>query len=1220
LRTRLALVVPFAVPLAAAALPLLPLVLLLGRATSSAAAAPVRATGVVLYSDPAWRRLYLHDGQQVSSVAAESLASFPAAGRRVAFEGGVVTDEGAAEWPTAEAFRPDAPGLRWASVEGVVRTEPRAPESRTGLRVAAGESALDVHVPAPPAPGASLVGARVRMRGVVEPARDAWSRPRVWLADWDAIEVLAPAPSWDAIPLGTIAAARALAASDAAGEVRLRGRARSRLSAHAFVVEDATATVTAELDRPEAVRQGTNIEVRGFVGRRRGEPVLLDARWRTIGTPEFQLSRREPGLARLERVADVRALSRAEAERGYPVRLRAVTTRYSGEEGQLFVQDATGALFVQLSTPIAGLAAGDDVLLEGFTAPGGLAPMVLHPAVRRLGPGRMPQTTPVTPARLADGYDDCRYVETTGVVRRIVSSSDEVVVLLGREGHLLPVHVSREHAAAHPLGVDAMLRVRGVAGSQFSWRNTFDHTELFVGRAEDVLVEAPAPDPFALPLLPLRDLLRSQTNGRWIRLVRTRGTVLHQRDGEPVYLRAPGGTLVAEAASAQPLLPGDEVEVAGFPVPGQPLARLEHASFRRLARGAPPEPMAVAPGELATAALDAPLARFRARLLEHVPHESGATLVLQAGDDLVAARADGDFAPAPPEGGLLEVTGLLLPHDRGTHPAAELRLLLRSPADVRLVARPPWLTPRRAAWSLAGLAAAALAAFAWVVTLGRQVNARTAELRAAEQRYRLLADNATDVVLTTDKDLRLTYVSPSVTRDSGYTVEEALSVPLEGLLTPASWDKLRSTFSSASQAPPGTPLEIEVEIVRKDGAHRFMHVRATAMRDASGKVNGFTAAARDVTARRQAQVEGARLAAAIEQSADAIVLTDPEGAILYVNPAFERVTGYAAHEVLGANPSILKAGTHDRSFYQGLWTTLRSGSTWEGRFTNRRKDGSAFFEDASIAPVRDRTGTLAGYVAVKRDVTRQVQMESQLAQAQKMEAIGRLAAGIAHDFNNVLAIILSHADLAMKRAAADEKTAACVAAIREAALRGSGLTRQILTFSRQAKTATQTIDPRQVVSDAVRMLRVLVPPGVLVRERLESTALVAADATQLEQLVMNLGTNAGLAMKETGGSVEIALEDACVDAGFAERHPPLRSGQCLLLTVRDQGCGMSRETLARIFEPFFTTRPARDGTGMGLAVVHGIVHNHGGAITVSSEPGHGSTFCVYLPGVPGVSS
>jgi PAS domain S-box-containing protein len=504
-------------------------------------------------------------------------------------------------------------------------------------------------------------------------------------------------------------------------------------------------------------------------------------------------------------------------------------------------------------------------------------------------------------------------------------------------------------------------------------------------------------------------------------------------------------------------------------------------------------------------------------------------------------------------------------------------------------------------------------ALAWVVTLRRRVAARTAELAAAEERYRLLADNASDVIVTTDAELRLTYVSPSVTRDSGYTAEEALAMPLERAVSPESWALLRSALENARERRGDDPVEFGIEMVRKDGSRRFMHVRAQAMHDAEGRITGFCAAARDVTARRQADQERARLVTAIEQSADAIVLTDPGGAILYVNPAFERVTGYGAAEVLGGNPSVLKSGAHDRSFYEAMWATLLAGETWEGRFTNRRRDGRLFLEDATISPVRDREDGLVGYVAVKRDVTRQVQLEGQLAQAQKMEAIGRLAAGVAHDFNNVLAIILSLSDLALQRGDENERTRKCVDGIREAALRAGGLTRQILTFSRQSPSSVLPLDPREVVGEAAGMLRHLVPRGVEVHARFESTAHVAADSTQLHQVVLNLGTNAGLAMAATGGVVEVALEDAHVDEAFAESHQPLRPGACLRLVVRDQGCGMTQETQSHIFEPFFTTRAPRDGTGMGLAVVHGIVHKHGGAITVESQVGLGSTFSVYLP-------
>ena len=314
---------------------------------------------------------------------------------------------------------------------------------------------------------------------------------------------------------------------------------------------------------------------------------------------------------------------------------------------------------------------------------------------------------------------------------------------------------------------------------------------------------------------------------------------------------------------------------------------------------------------------------------------------------------------------------------------------------------------------------------------------------------------------------------------------------LDQLLTRESFELALSTLEAVApeveKAAPTGALTLELETIGKDGSRRWYEVRLSLLRERGGPLRGFLAVARDVTSRHQTQRELARLATAVDQAAEAVILTDLEGAILYVNPAFERITGYTAAEAMGQNPRLLKSGLQDRAFYAEMWSVVRSGKTWEGRFTNRRKDGGLFVEDASISPIREHeSGRLIGYVALKRDVTRQVQLEAHLAQTQKMEAVGRLAAGVAHDFNNMLAAILGLADVAVRRAGSDTRLVPLLTGIREAALRAGELTRQILTFSRQSPTELRPVELGPVVEEAVRLMRNLLPSNVEVRESLES--------------------------------------------------------------------------------------------------------------------------------------
>lgn len=366
--------------------------------------------------------------------------------------------------------------------------------------------------------------------------------------------------------------------------------------------------------------------------------------------------------------------------------------------------------------------------------------------------------------------------------------------------------------------------------------------------------------------------------------------------------------------------------------------------------------------------------------------------------------------------------------------------------------------------------------------------------------------------------------------------------------------------------------------------------------------------------RTQAEEAHARLATAIDQAAEAIVITDPGGTIQYVNPAFESITGYSAEEAVGQNPRILKSGKHSDAFYRAMWDTLQRGEVWAGHLVNKRNDGSLFEEQATISPIRNAAGKTTNYVAVKRDVTHEVELETQLRQAQKMEAIGSLAGGIAHDFNNILNAVLGYADLAMQDVPEGSLVHQNLEQVTRAGRRAADLVDQILTFSRQTEQARKPIRIQNVIEETLKLLRGTLPSTIKVRQTIDSgCGPVWADSSQIQQVVMNLCTNAYHAMREMGGVLEVTLDEIDVDAGLAKEEPDLKQARYVRFAVSDTGHGISPSTMQRIFEPYFTTKDVGVGTGLGLATVHGIVRSHKGAVTVESEPGKGTTFTVFLP-------
>ncbi|MCB9077873.1 MAG: PAS domain S-box protein [Anaerolineaceae bacterium] len=359
--------------------------------------------------------------------------------------------------------------------------------------------------------------------------------------------------------------------------------------------------------------------------------------------------------------------------------------------------------------------------------------------------------------------------------------------------------------------------------------------------------------------------------------------------------------------------------------------------------------------------------------------------------------------------------------------------------------------------------------------------------------------------------------------------------------------------------------------------------------------------------------ERRRLSAAIEQAAESVVIADVAGDILYVNPAFERTTGYSRTEVFGRNPRILKSNRHDAAFYEQMWATLTTGQTWKGHLVNKKKDGAFYTEEATISPVLDEKGSIVNYVALKRDVTRELQLEEQLRQAQKMEAVGRLAGGIAHDFNNLLTVLMGNAALALDVLPPDHPVYSDIQVIERSARRAADLTRQLLAFARQQISHPQILDLNELILGIEEMLHRLIRADIeLVTALAPDRGCVRADMGQLEQILVNLVVNARDAMPN-GGKLTLETADVVVNEDNVRHHPEVPPGEYVLLAVTDTGIGMTESVKAHLFEPFFTTKEVGQGTGLGLATCFGLVKQNDGYILVDSEPGQGASFKIFLP-------
>ena len=357
-----------------------------------------------------------------------------------------------------------------------------------------------------------------------------------------------------------------------------------------------------------------------------------------------------------------------------------------------------------------------------------------------------------------------------------------------------------------------------------------------------------------------------------------------------------------------------------------------------------------------------------------------------------------------------------------------------------------------------------------------------------------------------------------------------------------------------------------------------------------------------------------KLRKAVDTSGEVVFMTDRDGVITFVNPEFTRLYGYAEAEVVGkVTPRILKSGSIQPEDYANFWSTILDKRVARGEVSNRTKDGRLVSVESSANPILDEHGAIIGFLAIQRDVTARKLLERQFLQAQKMEAVGRLAGGIAHDFNNLLTVINGYSGLLLERLDPQSDDHKSIQEIQKAGERAASLTRQLLAFSRKQILAPQVTDLNAIVSDIEKMLRRLIGEDVEFLTVLRpNLGKVKVDTGQIEQVLTNLVVNARDAMPQ-GGRITIETADVELDAAYVQTHHAVTPGRYVMLAVSDTGHGMDAETQSHIFEPFFTTKEAGKGTGLGLSTVYGIVKQSGGYVWVYSEPGRGATFKIYLP-------
>jgi PAS domain S-box-containing protein len=486
-------------------------------------------------------------------------------------------------------------------------------------------------------------------------------------------------------------------------------------------------------------------------------------------------------------------------------------------------------------------------------------------------------------------------------------------------------------------------------------------------------------------------------------------------------------------------------------------------------------------------------------------------------------------------------------------------------------------------------------------------------LAASEIRFRTIIDNLEHIPIQGYNEKRqIIYWNTASTDLYGYSKQEALGKKLEDLIIPA---QMREKVVQSIQLWLNESRQIPAEktvLSDKDGndvpvfSSHIMHTTP------NGEKELFCVDI-DLRMLQRAEKQLLQLAVAIEQSGEAVVITDPEGTIEYVNPTFTAITGYTQNEAIGEKPCILSSGEHSDELYAELWETITQGKTWKGRFVNKKKDGSLYTEKATISPVIDKAGNIVNYIAIKRDITDQLLTEEKYRHSQKMEAVGQLAGGVAHDFNNMLAIILGQVEIALMKIPPGDPLEKRLQEIRLAANRSSNLTQQLLGFARKQSRQPQILDLNDTVADMLIMLKRLIGEHLELRWMAEAERpLVDIDPSHFDQILTNLIINARDAI-EGNGVISVRTKNVMLDENFCQQHPGGRTGRHVLLTIADTGCGMAPEIMEKIFDPFFTTKGIGKGTGLGLSMVFGLIKQNNGYIIVNSTPGEGSSFDIYFP-------
>jgi PAS domain S-box-containing protein len=889
--------------------------------------------------------------------------------------------------------------------------------------------------------------------------------------------------------------------------IRVQGIVQRQPNTTSIWVSDATGTVRAEDFQNLSLQTGQRVELIGFPRINSGEWVMEDALFRvmdsvksTVPTEATETAAQRP-LPVLKKAKDILRLKPEQARERYPVKLTGVVTYFDSLWQNLFVQDDTGGIYVEPGDQKIQLALGQKVEITGVTDPGGFLPMVVKTKIALIGQGQLPTPVAINYQQGTTAAYDCQWVEVQGIVHSTELQENHVMLdLAADDGHFLCWVPTTLKATTLTNLINAVVRVQGVCAVVMSEARLLTGLSLRVpGESSITVVEQPFADPFQAPLCKISEVLRVLPPDIANRHLRIQGTVTLVRPHQGLYLQDQSAGIYLRTFQTNGVQVGDEVEAVGFRGLGEFTPILREGAFRILKSGSPPLAKPLSAESVLRGEHNAQLVQVEGRLIDSVPALAAPEFLVQDGAVLfqvaTEVSANSSQFDSVQAGSVLRLTGICHILAGESRQPKSFRLLLRSPADLVVLQRPPWLNPQRILAAAGLLTTLTLMTLGWVVALRRRVRLQTDHIRqrlqreaALEDRYQQLFENAHDVIFAHGLTGRFQAVNRAGEALLGYQPGELLHMGLDNIVASDHRERLRQRLQDNLNLQNTVPYEIDV--ITKGGQRRTLEISTRLIR----------------------------------------VHNEP-----------------------------------------------------------------------------------AGMESIARDVTEKRNLEMRLRQSEKMESVGQLAAGVAHDFNNLLTVIHGHANLLQADHRLPDDLVDSTHEITASAQRAAELTRQLLAFSRRQLIQPRLLDLNDTVRNVARMLQRLLGEHIVLRlDYAADLPSIKADPGMMEQIIINLSVNARDAMPK-GGHLQIQTAAVELDARRASCINEARPGRFVRLTVKDSGMGMNADTMTHLFEPFFTTKEVGKGTGLGLATVYGICHQHDGWITVSSQLEQGSTFDIYLP-------